>query len=388
MRIKTTTIVLTLLTAQAAAADTAAQPPPITASIERHHASNALDSALAIPDWYTLIRGSLQHTWQIETGSVRLGAEVQASRYDTLHIENDRAGGVVLEATSKLNPAVELRGALSYRLITEGDDLSIGPLVLGTRTPKQIFSAETQFGLAIGSDTALILELANAYESAGKTRFQADLLPPSKLDPDTNRLRLGTKLVRTVGPIAYGFSSAANMVSVESLGSPPVGLSLGEYTLRGEVGWKGEDGSSLGAALGLQMLRGTHNIYQSVRPTWQFGFVKTLPHGFELRGTTFGRFETSDSDDPLASWLQRGEIEAQRRCSQRLVLGAGLFAELKQNLLYENKERAHGLYAEATFQATGVMSLVMRVDYSDRYLTVLDVRKKALDAYLGVRTRI
>lgn len=70
------------------------------------------------------------------------------------------------------------------------------------------------------------------------------------------------------------------------------------------------------------------------------------------------------------------------------MLGTGLFAELKQNLLYENEERAHGLYAEATFQATGVVSLVMRVDYTDRYLTVLDVRKKALDAYLGVRTRI
>lgn len=383
---------IAMLTASPAIAEPVAPAPTptptIAASIERHHTSNALDSGFAIPDWYTLIRGSLQHAWQIEDGTIRLGIEAQASRYDTVRIEDDRAAAVLLEATRKLSPVVELRGALSYRYSTEGDDFAIGPFVLGTRTPKQVLGAETQLGFDLGSGMTLVLELGDAYEKVGKTRFQDDLLPATRLDPDKNRLRFGTRLTRTVGQAAYAVSAAANIVSVEKLGSPPVGLSFGEYTLRAETAWKGADGSSLGVAIGVQMLRGTHGIYQAIRPTWQAGFVKALPHGLELRGTTLGRFESADSDDPLVSWLQRGEIEARLRCGEKLTLGTGLFAELKENLLLENKERAHGLYAEAIYDATRHVSLVVRLDYTNRYLTVLDIRKKALDAFVGIRTKI
>ncbi|PWJ83953.1 hypothetical protein C7441_107113 [Pseudaminobacter salicylatoxidans] len=388
MRAKNLWLAMTLSMASPAAAQPVAPAPTVTASIERHHTSNALDSDLAMADWYTLIRGSLQHAWQIEDGVVRLGVEAQASRYDTVRIEDDRAAAVLLEATRKLGASVELRGALSYRYSSEGDDLAIGPFVLGMRTPKHVFGAETQLGFDLGGGTALVFELADAYEKVGRTRFQDDLLLPAKLDPDRNRLRFGARLTRTSGQVAHAVAATANLVSVDRLGAPPVGLSLGEYTLRAEAAWKGADGSSLGAAIGLQMLRGAQRIYQDIRPTWQAGFVKMLPHGLELRGTTFGRFETTDSDDPLASWLQRGEIEARLRCGEKLTLGTGVFAELKENLLLENKERAHGLYAEAIYDATRHLSLVVRLDYTNRYLTVFDMRKKAFDAFVGIRTKI
>ncbi|RUM99768.1 hypothetical protein EET67_02465 [Pseudaminobacter arsenicus] len=363
-------------------------PVSVTTSVERHHTSNALDSSFAVPDWYTLMRGSLQHQWQHETGYVRLGAEAEASRYDTISIENDRAAVLQLEATGKTSPELELRGALTYRISSQGDDLPIATLILGTRTKKQVFAAETQIGIDLGGGTALVLELADAYEKIGAARFQQSLLAPAKLDPDRNRLVVGARLVRSVGPLAYGVSASTTSVAVEELGFPPVGLSLSQYALRLEGAWTDADAGSLNSAIGFEMLRGAEGIYEDIRPTYRVAFAKPLPNGFELRGALFARFETADSDDPLASWLRRGEIEARLRVSDQLLLASGLFGESKDNLLLENQERAHGAYAEASYDATRTMALVVRVDFTDRFLTVLDERRKTLDAFVGIRTKL
>lgn len=381
--------ILALLLAMATA-PALADPSPVsvTTSIERHHTSNALDSAFAVPDWYTLMRGSLQHQWRHDTGYVRLGAEAEARRYDTISIENDRAAALQLEATGKISPKLELRGALTYRIASQGDDLPIGPLILGTRTKKQVFAAETQLGIDLGSGTALVLELADAYEKIGASRFQQSLLAPAKLDPDRNRLVVGARLVRSVGPLAYGVSASTTSVAVEELGFPPVGLSLSQYALRLEGAWTDTDAGSVNGAIGLEMLRGADGIYEDIRPTYRLAFAKPLPNGLELRGALFARFEMADSDDPLASWLRRGEIEARMRVSEKLMLASGLFGELKDNLLLENQERAYGAYAEATYDATKTMALVVRVDFTDRLLTVLDEHRKTLDAFVGIRTKI
>jgi len=393
LRIKSVSIFLALAASWPALAGPSSLPattasPTISTSIERHRTSNALDSELAVADWYTLIRGSLQHEAAHENGVVRLNGEIQASRYDILDIEDDQAATVQLEATSKISPAVEIRGALSYRVSSEGDNLSFGPFIIGTRTLKQVFAAETQLGVDLGGGTALVLDFADALEKVGRTTFQHSIFTPTKLDPDRNRLRVGARLFRTAGPLTYGVSAAATRVSVERLGFPPAGLSLSEYTLRTETGWTGDDGAILNAAVGIQTLLGEDGIYADTRPSYQISFAKPLPKGVELRGALFARFDTADSDDPLASWLHRGEIELRLRPASKLQLASGIFGEWKENLLFENEERAHGVYAEATYDATQAVSLVFRVDFTDRTLTVIDTRKKTVDAFIGVRTKI
>lgn len=194
--------------------------------------------------------------------------------------------------------------------------------------------------------------------------------------------------MRSAGKLAYGISTSATRVSVEELGAPPVGLSLSHYALRLEGAWTDADAGTLSGAVGLEMLRGADGIYQDTQPTYRLAFAKPLPHGLELRSALFGRFETADSDDPLASWLQRGEIEARLRISEKLLLASGLFGELKDNLLLGNQERAYGAYAEASYDATKTMALVVRVDFTDRLLTVLDERRKTLDAFVGIRTKL
>lgn len=367
-----------------------AEPSPVsvTTSVERHYTSNALDRSHAVADWYTLMRGSLQHEFMHEAGTLRFGVEAEARRYDTIGIENDRAAALKLETTTRLSPAMELRGALSYRIASQGDDLLVGPFVIGTRTAKQLLAGEARLGIDLGGGTALVLELANSHEGIGATRFQQRLLEPVKLDPDSNRLVAGARLMRSQGALTYGLSGAATRLSVEELGSPPAGLSLSHYALRLEGAWTNHTASTIIAAIGLEMLRGADNTYEDLRPAYRAAFTKPLPNGLELRGALFARFETADSDDPLASWLRRGEIEARLRLSERLVLAAGLFGELKDNLLLENRERAHGAYAEASFEAAKEVALVLRLDFTDRFLTVLDDRRKTLDGFIGIRTRL
>ena len=340
--------------------DAAADRPAFESSVERHWTSNALDSDRAIPDWYTLLRGSLERQWGDAAAHVKLGGEFQATRYDTVSIEDDRALALSAQAFRQLDSGLELRGSLTYRLSSEGDDLPIGPLTLGMRTNKQVFGAAVQAGLDLGNATTLILDLADSFEATGPTHFQDDLLLPARLDPDVNRLQLGARLTRTVGRFAVGASGSVLSVSVEELGEPPVALSLSQYALRGELAYTGADGSTAGLAVGGEFLRGAQEIYSGLRPTWLLTLTTPLPHDLELRGTCFGRYETADSDDPLASWLRRAELELGMKVREDFSLSSGAFAEAKENLLFENVERKRGVYAEAAYTMNRANVLVLQ----------------------------
>ena len=99
-------------------------------------------------------------------------------------------------------------------------------------------------------------------------------------------------------------------------------------------------------------------------------------------------FETIDTDDPLASWQQRLEIEGRWAATERLTLAAGAFFESRMNLLLENREYSEGVYAEAAYAVTPAMSLVFRADAERSRATIIDVRKNSLDAFVGLRTKL
>lgn len=374
-------------TAFAATAEPAS-PARLTASIERHFTTNALDSDRAVSDWYTLLRGSLQREWGGKDANATFGAEFQATRHDAVKIEDDRALALTAQAFRRLRPGLELRGTLTYRVSSDGDDLAVGPFTLGTRTPKQAFGAQAQLGIDLGDATSLVLEAGDGFEKVGRSRFSQAALPPAQLDVDRNRLQFGFRLARTLGSIAFGASGSALSVSVERLGSPPVAVGFGRYALRGEFAWTGTDGSTVGLAAGAELLRAADRLYSRTRPTWQVTFKKPLPHGFELRGSYCGRFEDADSDDPLASWLERAELEAGLRLGTALALSTGLFWQDKQNLLFENREESRGLYAEASYQMTKSTAAVLRVDVSRTFKTVIDTREDTVDMFLGLQTSI
>jgi hypothetical protein len=362
---------------------------PFTATtVERHWTSNALDSDRSVPDWLTLLRGSLEHQWGDADANVGIGAAFEATRHDHVANEDDTALSMSAHAFHRLSPTLELRGSLGYRAISNGDDLDLGAIVIGTRALKQQLNAQTQLGIALDRNTALILEASESFETTGLTRFENDLLQATRLDPDTNRLELLARVTRTVGTLAFGGTFSTLVMSVEPLGFPQVSLSFTLAAAKAEFVVQLENGASLATAFGLEWLRGTQEIYSEIKPTWQIRGTQPLPHGFELRGSWFGHYETTDSDDPLASWLNRAELELGWKISERFALASGTFCELKQNLLFKNEERSRGLYAEAAYAFNKPFKAVVRVDLSRTFKTVIDVEENTIDAFIGLSADI
>lgn len=359
-----------------------------TSSVERHWTSNALDSDRALPDFYTLLRGALEWNFGGDDASAVLSAHLEASRHDRIRIEDDRAFALTAQLTRELSPAIEIRGTLGYRASSEGDDLAIGPLTLGTRTFRHTFSAGGQIGIDLGNATSLVLEASDSFDNIAATRFEYGLLAPVKIDPDRNSAQSGFRLLRTLGPLALGATGSVLRVAVARLGNPPIALSFTRYMLRGEVAYSGPDGSTVGVAIGGELLSGDNDIYHSLRPSWQLGFAKKLTPSLELRGTYFGRFEAVDSDDPLASWLRRAELEIGTHIRRNFAIAAGVFSEVKDNLLWENSERRNGLYAELTCEATPSTAIVLRLDFSRTFKTVIDERQKTVDVFVGLSAKI
>lgn len=113
-----------------------------------------------------------------------------------------------------------------------------------------------------------------------------------------------------------------------------------------------------------------------------------MPKGFDLRGTWYGRYETADSDDPLASWVNRGEFEVGYKLREDLKLASGVACEFKRNLLWENVERKRIFYAEATYDASARAAVVLRVDVTRTFKTVIDVRENTVDTFIALRAKI
>lgn len=362
--------------------------PTVTTSIERHYTTNAMESDRPIADWYSLLRSTLFRKWGDNDAYISLNAEGRATRHDSVAIEDDTAGGVQVQAFRRFAGGLELRGTLAYNATRDGDHIDIGPFTIGTRTLKQVASGQVQVGLDLGNQMALIVDAMTSLEKVGLTRFEDDIFLPARLDPDKRNVQIALKLIRTVGQFTFGVQGSALRSAVERLGDPLVGVSFNQFGLRGEITYTGAGGATAALALGAELLDGADDTYSRIRPAWQLSVVKPLPKGFELRGTWYGRYEIADSDDPLASWVNRGEFEISYKLRENLKLASGVACEFKRNLLWENVERKRVFYAEATYDASAKASVVLRVDVNRIHKTVIDVDENTVDTFIGLRARI
>lgn len=356
-------------------------------SVEQHFTSNALDEPIARPDSYTLARAVWEKAWQGALGIVKLRADAEATSYRKFDIEDDRSAGVGVEAAGKI-AGMELRGTLSYRASSLGDDLDFGAFVIGTRTLSQIVAASLEAGMRLDEATTLVLTASNAAEFYGRARFQDDVLDPVQLDPDTNRMRLQAIVSRQAGPAVFSGLAAADLVATQQIGSPPIALSLALFTLKANATLATPAGTVVQVACGFQSIIGQDDIFRQTRPTFRAEIKRAFGNAFELRGSILGAYELVDTDDPLASWLERGEVELGLRPVDKVTFSAGLFQEMKRNLLYENRELATGGYGELRYDLSEAAALVLRVDYENRFRTVIDTTTRTVDIYVGVRTKL
>jgi hypothetical protein len=357
-------------------------------SVEEHFTSNALDNDLQFSDFYTELRGSLTRVLDLDSGYIRLAAEGEASRYDRISIEDDRSLLLLAEAYQKFGGRYELRGTLAWRAASIGDDFRIADLAIGTRTRSDLFSAALQFGADLGSGMGLVLTLSDTLERYGKARFQDGLLQPARIEPDRNRLQFSAGIEKKFGQQQIGLAASAETTDVERLGNPAVGFSFSEFTLRGLTRLVADDGTKLDLSLGAAALIEKGGGYSNIRPIYRVELTKALKADVTLRGSFEGRYEAIDTDDTLASYVRRLELEAKYQYAPELAFGAGFFQENKENLLLGNAERSRGLYFEIGYDPSKRLALVGRVDFSRTRYTVFGTEKDAVDSYIGVETKM
>lgn len=352
-------------------------------TLARHYTTNALDSDLAFEDWYTALRGSLENAVGHELGTTKLTADFELRRYDTYDIEDDRAFGIAAETTMRPSATTELRGTLSLRTISDGDDFPIEGFILGTRTRKTILGGALQAGFLVGADTTLVLEGAASREFAGRTHFQLDAIEPTKLEPDRDLLRVGTTLIRTTAPYSYGGSVVAGLRRSHAV-QPLPELLLSEYAAKLQATASFSSEATISGAVGLQVLHLLNGTFTEIRPTVELAAAMPLGEKFSLRGSFRAAYDTTSTDDPLAVWVRRAEAELGYRASPTVTLALGAFDERRDNVVIGNRETVYGLYAQTGWQANESTAVILRIDARRRLISVFDIEKRTIDAQIAV----
>ncbi|MCO5145963.1 MAG: hypothetical protein M9895_07255 [Aquamicrobium sp.] len=368
-----------------------ADAPPRTfkasATLSRHHTTNALDSPLAVPDWYTQLRGALEETLVHELGTTRIAGEFQVRRYDRYSIEDDATASALVETTVRLSDRLELRGTLSLRAAEEGDELPLGNAVIGMRTGRIVAAAALQAGVRLFPDTTLVVETAASRDMPGDTRFQDDLLPAQPLEPLRERLRAAATLTRTEGAFSYGLFAGAGLMRARAVGLLPQ-IDVADYAIRAHAALKLDNGPTLAAAAGLAVLDVPTAAFRETRPTYEITAALPLAGRLTLRGALKAAYDMASNDDPVAVWLRRVEAEAVYAAGPRLTLAAGFFRQERDFIGLGGGETGRGLYGEASWQAHERLALVLRVDATRHVLVPLGIGRRAIDAQIALRANL
>ena len=352
--------------------------------VSRHYTTNALDSPLAVADWYTLLRGAIENTLAHEHGATKVMAQFDMRRHDSQTIEDDTAFALAAETTLQLSERLELRGTLSLRLLDEGDDMPVGDSFIGIRTERAVVAAQLQAGVRLSPDTTLVLEAAAARDMPGLTGFEAGLLPDMRLEPVRERLRLAATLTRNQGWLSYGLFAGTGLTRAHASASLPP-IDVYDHTARVLAQATLPGGPTLAAAAGLQMLMLPAADYREIRPTWEVAAQLSLASRLSLRGSFRGAYDMTSNDDPVAVWLRRLEVVAGYRITPSITVGAGLFSQRRDFVGLGTGETGRGVYGEAVWQAREKLSVTLRLDATRTTFLPFGIERRGLDAHIAVK---
>lgn len=356
-------------------------------TLTRHRTTNALDGPLALDDWYTTLRGAFDGAVEHEKGTTRLATDFELRRYDTYEIENDAQIGISAETTMRASERVELRGTLTFRATSEGDDLPVEDFIVGTRTRKAIFGAALQAGFQLTPDTVLVFDAGASHEKVSDTEFQDGVIEPVRLQPDRDRLGLGAALVRTHGAFSFGAAGSAAYLRIGAVEPLPV-LELAEYTAKLQAAAKLAGGVVLRAEAGVQMLDLLNGTFRDLRPVYALSAETPLDAGLSLRGAVRASFDTASADDPLASWVRRMEAEGGYELAAGIRLGVGAFREIRDNLVLGSRETARGYFGEIVWKVDGHTTLLVRIDATRSRFSGIAAPQDTIDTQVALTRRL
>lgn len=380
------TVVLGLLAAEARAGE-AGQARTGAVTLARHHTTNALDGPVEVADWYSQLRGSLTETVSHDLGTTRLTAGLDVRRYDRTVIENDASLALGTDTAVRVSETLELRGALSLRLVDEGDDIAVGDVILGTRTRRTLASASLQAGFRLAPQTVLAVEGTAARELSGKTRFQDEIAPPEKLDPDRTRLRAGAALTHTSGSASIGASVDAGLMRSGAAGLLAA-FDRHDMSARIFGAYALDNGASLSGEIGVESVRLAGNPFRETGPAFAAAVVLPVTGALSLHGSLRAGYDLASTDDPLAVWARRAETEAGYRFGPAFRLGVGAFDEWRRFLAYGTDERGRGAFAEAAWTPDEHFVVLFRVDAVRRTLFPLGLPRNAIETQIAVTARL
>lgn len=357
-------------------------------SLERHVTANALESSFPLTDWYTALRGSIERTLALENGKITLGAAMEAKRFDTYEMEDDRGVTLSASAEQRVGNRLELRGSIGWMLSSEGDDLALQDTIIGIRTVTETFLATAQAGIDLGKGFALVIDAGVMRETPRPTRFEADIAEPQRLTPRKDRLELAAKLGRTAGSWTLAGTAGSEFVAAGRQGHAPYRFSLSRHKAVAEAKWTSETGIGIGGAIGAEYLTAVGGALSDLRPTYALALELPVRSGIALRASLAAGFDTRNTDDPVASWLERREIEASLPLGEKLTFGVGLYSSWREYLSLGGGEKAHGAYSELSYALAKPVTVTFRVDASTARFIGTDTEIPRLDAYLGLRANM
>ncbi|MVA97165.1 hypothetical protein GN330_07875 [Nitratireductor sp. CAU 1489] len=379
---------LTLVPTSRAAAGETKSGTSVVFIEEVHATSDALDSVVVLPDIFRRTSVSIEHVSAIEGGVLTLGAGWNETRFSDLDFEDDRALSLELKADMQLGDRVEFRGALGYGWSDEGDDFPIGDLVLGMRTTTHTLSAGAEIGVDLGRGFSLIVAAAQRRSFAGDTHFEEDILPPLRLEADKSMPTLALGLRHSHGERTFGLSARYSAVDLQQGDALTEAYSARLLALMAELALKRESGVALGLSFGVEALRGEAGIVEQVRPALRATVQLPLGPRVTFAASLAAGFDLDDTDDPLGSWRERGEIELAIALREALMLGAGIFAERTKNLVLEETEHAHGAYAEIEYRVSDTVSVLLRGDWEQIRSPLFRPAKRRQSAFLRIKASI
>ena len=230
---------------------------------------------------------------------------------------------------------------------------------------------------------ALVVDARAPRQVAGDARFEQDLIAPARLDPDRDRFELAGTLTRTSGDLHYGLHLGAMLLRSQAAMLLPA-FTLTQYTTKAQGARRASDGFATALALGMQAIRVAEADFSQVRPLVEAALEAPLAAEVTLRGALTIAYDSARTEDPVISWVRRAEAELSWQANATIRLGAGAFAELRDNIGFGTRERAHGAFALAAWQATRAVSMILRVDASNRRDLTFQTDRRRVDVQLAV----
>lgn len=383
------TLLATLWAAPAQAADSGPQamagsPLRFTFLQEIIATSNALDGPVAISDTIMHLRGTIDGARDTDIGRFEFSGSAEIFEYRDIDFQSDRYANLQLGYAREFTPDFGLRGSLGYAIKDEGDDIAIGPVIFGVRTSSQIFSGGIEAVMRLTPATIATFSVASDYEMVGDSRFTIGL-SDLRLLPDRSTTVLGGRLAHQVGNGAVSLTARATAVDLHEM--QPGFAAIASDRLRLTAGYETvlRGGLEIGAEAGVTYLRDEFELFERAYPVYTLVAAGPAPGGTQLRLSLRGYVDTLDTDDLLASYIHRGELEIAKPLPYALTVSAGIFGEYRENVVLENEEEAAGVYVALGYEIASGSTMLLRLDYDRRHRTLFDTREETLKGTLGVQ---